>query len=160
MKLFDCSVLALCATLVSASALAGDYPAAPEPDVSAAAPDRLRTARNAIGAKDFKKAIAELKLAAIEMPKNADVHNLLGFSYRKQAQPELAKAFEHYNLALKLNPRHLGAHEYIGEAYLMDKKPIEAQKHLQQLQTLCGNQTCAEYVDLAKSLAVYKKANP
>jgi len=29
----------------------------------------------------------------------------------------MKQAFEHYERALKLNPRHRGAHEYVGEAY-------------------------------------------
>ena len=96
-----------------------------------------------------------MNLAAKEDPRNADVQNLLGYSYRKRSNPDLTKAFEHYNEALKLNPRHKGAHEYIGEAYLMDKKPAEAQKHLAQLEVLCGNKTCEEYADLAKAIANY-----
>jgi len=113
----------------------------------------------AIDAKDWGKAMAELSQAVRDDPRNADVHNLLGYSYRKRANPDLAKAFEHYNTALKLNPKHKGAHEYIGEAYLMDKKPAEAEKHLAQLQTLCGNKTCEEYEDLAKSIADYRAKN-
>ncbi|MEO6623589.1 MAG: hypothetical protein ABIN37_01990 [Burkholderiaceae bacterium] len=123
------------------------------------AKERIDVARNAIMAKDWKKALSELNLAAREEPRNADVHNLLGYSYRKQATPDLAKAFEHYKTALTLNPRHKGAHEYIGEAYLMDKKPQEAEKHLAELEKLCGNKSCEEYADLAKSLAEYKTKN-
>ncbi len=121
--------------------------------------ERLANARKAIDAKEWSKAMFELNQAVREEPRNADVHNLLGYTYRKRATPDLAKAFEHYKTALKLNPKHLGAHEYIGEAYLMDKKPEEAEKHLAQLEVLCGNKTCEEYADLAKSLASYKTKN-
>ncbi len=123
------------------------------------ASERMDIAREAIKVKDWKKALAELNLAAREEPRNADVHNLLGYSYRKQASPNLPKAFEHYKTALNLNPKHKGAHEYIGEAYLMDKKPQEAEKHLVELEKLCGNKTCEEYADLAKALAEYKAKN-
>jgi tetratricopeptide (TPR) repeat protein len=92
-------------------------------------------------------------------PGNADAHNLLAYSYRKSPSPDLAKAFEHYNIALRLNPRHKGAHEYIGEAYLMDRKPAEAEKHLAELEKICGNRSCEEYADLAKSIADYKAKN-
>ncbi|MFM6992194.1 MAG: tetratricopeptide repeat protein [Rhodoferax sp.] len=122
-------------------------------------PERLTTARKAIDAKDWAKALSELNLAAKDEPRNADVHNLLGYTYRKRATPDLSKAFEHYNIALKLNPQHRGAHEYIGEAYLMDKKPLDAEKHLTQLETICGNKTCEEYADLAKAIAEYKAKN-
>ena len=60
---------------------------------------------------------------------------------------------------MSINPKHRGAHEYIGEAYLMDKKPAEAEQHLSQLEALCGNKTCEEYADLAKSIADYKAKN-
>jgi Flp pilus assembly protein TadD len=116
----------------------------------------LDQARLAIKAKDWKKALTSLNLALKEEPRNADVHNLLGYSYRKQAAPNLPKAFEHYNIALKLDPKHKGAHEYIGEAYLMDNKPAEAEKHLARLEAICGNRTCEEYADLARAIANYK----
>jgi tetratricopeptide (TPR) repeat protein len=116
----------------------------------------LDQARMAIKAKDWKKALASLNVALKEDPRNADVHNLLGYSYRKQASPNLPRAFEHYKLALKLDPKHKGAHEYIGEAYLMDKKPAEAEKHLAQLEAICGKRNCEEYADLANAIAKYK----
>ena len=92
-------------------------------------------------------------------PGNADAHNLLAYSYRKQATPDLPKAFEHYNTAHKLNPSHKGAHEYIGEAYLMDGKPAKAEEHLARLKVICGNAACEEYDDLAKAIAAYKAKN-
>jgi Flp pilus assembly protein TadD len=134
------------------AAQAADTPTTSQPSVS----ERLASAREAIAKKDWGKALSELSSAARDEPRNADVHNLLGYSYRKQATPNLAKAFEHYNLALKLDPKHKGAHEYIGEAYLMDKKPAEAEKHLAALAQICGNKTCEEYADLAASIAKFK----
>lgn len=148
--------LLLLALLASSAAFSADTPTVSEPTPS----ERMATARTAIQTKDWRKAIAELNAAARAEPRNADVHNLLGYSYRKQATPNLAKAFEHYGTALKLNPQHKGAHEYIGEAYLMDKKPVEAEKHLAELEKLCGNKTCEEYADLAKAIADYKAKNP
>ena len=154
-------VLLACVLLGSSHVWAADTPVnSADTGPALTASDRLRNARSWIDVKDWNKALLELKEAVREEPRNADVHNLLGYSYRKQATPNLNKAFDHYNTALKLNPRHLGAHEYIGEAYLMAKKPSQAEKHLVQLQVLCGNQTCEEYVDLAKALALYKAANP
>ena len=149
--------LAACAVGSTAFVRAADTPSE-TPSVKSPGPgvkERLSIARTAIDAKDWTKALNELNLAAKEDPRNADVQNLLGYSYRKRSNPDLTKAFEHYNEALKLNPRHKGAHEYIGEAYLMDKKPAEAQKHLAQLEGLCGNKTCEEYADLAKAIANY-----
>ncbi len=121
--------------------------------------ERLAAARKAIDIKDWTSAMNELNAAVRDEPRNADVHNLLGYSWRKRATPDLAKAFEHYNTALKIDPKHKGAHEYIGEAYLMDKKPAEAEKHLAQLEALCGNKTCEEYADLSKAISDYKAKN-
>ncbi len=149
---------ALCATLLSSgSALAADTPMpAYQP---AARPDRMALAREAIKARDWKKSISELSQAVKEQPANADAHNLLAYSLRKQATPDLAAAFEHYKMALKINPNHRGAHEYIGEAYLMDNKPAMAEEHLALLKTICGNTSCEEYEDLARSIAQYKEKN-
>ncbi|MCG2593164.1 hypothetical protein LZ009_10260 [Ramlibacter sp. XY19] len=118
--------------------------------------DRLATARSAIALKDWDGAMRELTVAVREQPQNADVHNLLGYTYRKRASPDMAKAYEHYGMALKINPQHKGAHEYIGEAYLIDRKPQQAEQHLAELERICGGRDCEEYQDLAKSIAEYK----
>jgi Tfp pilus assembly protein PilF len=150
-----CSWAAAAFVVTVGMAFAADTPIAPEP----VTPDRLATARSAIEAKDWQKAILQLSAIVKSEPKNADAHNLLAYSLRKQSQPNLTKAFEHYKIALQLDPKHKGAHEYIGEAYLMDKKPEEAQKHLAMLEKLCGNTSCEEYADLAKSIADYRAKN-
>ena len=147
--------LAACAFLVHAVDSPSSIPSVPRTLVS----DRLNIARTASAAKDWGRALSELSAAAREEPRNADVHNLLGYSYRKRATPDITKAFEHYYTALKIDPRHKGAHEYIGEAYLMEKRPLEAEKHLAELEKICGNKTCEEYADLRKSIADYKAKN-
>jgi Flp pilus assembly protein TadD len=139
------------------------YPAdTPEPARVVRAPsvnERMAAARKAIDAQDWSRATSELNAAARIDPRNADVHNLLGYTYRKRASPDLPRAIEHYNIALRIDPRHKYAHEYLGEAYLMDKKPEEAEKHLAALEQICGNKSCEEYADLAKSIADYKTKN-
>jgi Tfp pilus assembly protein PilF len=122
--------------------------------------ERMDAARAAIQARDWRTAIAELDAVVENEPGDADAHSLLGYSHRKQASPDLAKAFEHYRRALQIDPRHKGAHEYIGEAYLMDNQPAEAEKHLAELARLCGNQGCEEYVDLAEAIKAYKEKPP
>jgi len=122
--------------------------------------EQLVAARAAVAAKDWSRAIAELNAAVRAEPRNADVHNLLGYSHRKKTQPDLTKAFEHYKLALQIDPGHKGAHEYIGEAYLMDQLPAEAEKHLAELARLCGNKTCEEYLDLDEAIKAYKARLP
>jgi Tfp pilus assembly protein PilF len=153
MKLFAPS-LAAALLLCSGVTLAADTPSGPTVN------ERLTTARKAIEAKNWNAAQTELNAAVRDEPRNADIHNLLGYTARKRASPDLPKAFEHYKKALQLDPRHKGAHEYIGEAYLMAKQPEEAQKHLTELEKICGNKTCEEYEDLAKSIEAYKAAKP
>jgi Tfp pilus assembly protein PilF len=131
-------------------------PAAKQPAPKVVHKERITLAREAIQAKDWKGAIVILTEAVQVHPGNPELHNLLGYAYRKQATPNLPKSFENYRLALKFDPEHRGANEYIGEAYLMDKNPAKAEEHLAKLKSICGNTTCEEYQDLAKAIAEYK----
>lgn len=131
------------------------------PGVDPAAPsvqERLATARKAVYAGHWKTAERELAAALRQAPENADVHNLLGYTYRKRASPDVGRAMEHYRTALRLDPRHKGAHEYIGEAYLMQKRLAQAQQHLAELERICGGRDCEEYRDLAKAIADFQSA--
>lgn len=144
--------------LLPAAGWTDDTPSnmAPAASARAAPVDPLRPARDAIAAQQWAKALDLLKAQQPTLNRNADLHNLLGFAHRKQASPDLDKALEHYRLALDIDPGHRGAHEYIGEAYLMRKQPAQAREHLQALQRLCGGTACEEYQDLAKALAAYR----
>lgn len=105
---------------------------------------------DAVKAKDWDRAVYHLAIAARAEPANADVQNLLGYTYRNQRKFDLA--FTHYGLALKLDPNHRGAHEYIGEAYVLTGNRAKAQEHLAALERICGK-GCEEYQDLARALA-------
>ena len=63
-------------------------------------------------------------------------------------------AFRHYNRALQLNPRHRGAHEYLGEAYLMVGNLAKAEEHLALLSKICLI-PCEEYAMLERKIASY-----
>jgi Flp pilus assembly protein TadD len=143
------------ATLSHAADTPGSNPSVSTPSAA----ERVASARRAIDAKDWNMALRELNAAVREQPRDADIHNLLGYSYRKRANPDLPKAIEHYQTAIRLDPRHKGAHEYIGEAYLMDRKPAEAEKHLAELEKICGGKACDEYRDLAKAITDFKAKN-
>jgi Flp pilus assembly protein TadD len=110
----------------------------------------------AVEAKDWKTAADRLTKAAAAEPLNADIRNWLGFSQRKLGN--LEAAFAAYNEALKLNPSHKAAHEYIGEAYVQAGKIDKAEKHLAELQRLCTPIPCEEYKDLKRAIDDYKKA--
>lgn len=110
--------------------------------------------KKAVAAKDWPGALKALKAAEQKEPNNADIHNLLGFSYRNSGQMDLA--FQHYDRALKIDPRHLGAHEYVGEAYLMTNNLAKAEEHLAALKRHCAR-VCEERDDLEKAIAAYRK---
>jgi tetratricopeptide (TPR) repeat protein len=110
----------------------------------------------AIGRRDWKAAVESFNKAAQKMPGNADVQNNLGYAYRNLG--DFDKSFTHYKEALRIDPKHRGAHEYIGEAYLKAKQPEKAAEHLAALEGICGT-SCEEYRDLAKAIENYNKAN-
>ena len=62
--------------------------------------------------------------------RRADIYNLLGFSYRKLENPELDKSFAAYMMALEIDPEHAGAHEYLGELYLMRDQKDQCYKNV------------------------------
>jgi Flp pilus assembly protein TadD len=122
-----------------------DKPASPE----------YEAGRKAVEAKDYKAALGHLTQAVQKLPNDADVHNLLGYSYRKLGNYD--KALEHYRTALKLDSGHRGAHEYLGELYLETDRLAEAENELNALKKSCpwfGK--CEEYDDLKGEIEKYK----
>lgn len=111
-----------------------------------------QNAQKLIRQKDWAGAEKELRLAAGRFEGEADVYNWLGYVQRKQGK--LDAAFADYGKALQLNPKHRGALEYRGEAWLMANKPEEAEKDLATLANLCSK--CEEREDLEKAIAAYK----
>ena len=144
--------LAVCLVLMPPVCLAvdtDDDPAAAKLDPDYAA------GKKAIEAKDWSAAIKSLASAALRDTRNADLQNYLGYAYRNAGQTELA--FKHYGRALQLNPRHRGAHEYVGEAYLLINNLAKAEEHLVALQKICLI-PCEEYEDLKKKVDAYRKS--
>jgi len=110
--------------------------------------------RRAIEAKDWQNAIRLLSSAALRDTRNAEIQNYLGYAYRNTG--ELSAAFKHYARALQINPRHRGAHEYLGEAYLMVNNVAKAEEHLTALKSICLI-PCDETGILQKKIADYRK---
>jgi hypothetical protein len=115
----------------------------------------VKSARSAIATGDFAGAQSMLKVALASDPGNADLHNLYAYSMRKGANPDMSLVFKHYGEALRIDPKHRGAHEYIGEAYLMVNDPAKAKEHLAALDKLCLF-SCTEYTELRKAMAAYE----
>jgi Flp pilus assembly protein TadD len=123
-------------------------------DLHAMADPDYRAGKMAIEARDWNAAIKSFSSAALRAPDNADIQNYLGYANRNAGK--LDAAFKHYQRALELDPKHRGAHEYIGEAYLMAKNLAKAEEHLAALDRLC-RLPCEEYADLKAKIAAYKK---
>jgi len=148
---------ALILALVTATTVWGmDTPKPePEPEKKSAVDQPLEQARAAIARQDWTGAQAAARKAVERNPQNADAHNLYAFSMRKGPKPQMDLVFRHYNEALRIDPKHRAAHEYLGEAYLMTGNLPKAKEHLAVLDKLC-TLPCAEYTTLKKEVAVFE----
>ena len=115
----------------------------------------IEQATSATSRKDWPRAQAILRDAVARDPGNADYHNLYAYSIRKGASPDMNLVFKHYNEALRIDPKHRGAHEYIGEAYLMVGNLPKAKEHLSSLDKLCFF-PCSEFTDLKKAIGEHE----
>jgi tetratricopeptide (TPR) repeat protein len=111
--------------------------------------DELAKVTVLLNAKNFKQALADLKVIDSEFKDNADVNNLLGYSSRKLKQYKPAARY--YEKALRIDPNHLGAIEYQGELFVLTNKVSAAKRNLAKLEKLCGLK-CGEYLDLKKAI--------
>jgi Flp pilus assembly protein TadD len=150
----------LLATVVMTTALtclppfvyaAGDD--SPAPAGARSDPD-FEAGKAAIRSQNWKGAIDAFSKVTAKNPRNADAQNWLGYSYRKSGNLDLA--FKYYDEALRLDPRHKGAHEYIGEAYLIKGDLPKAKEHLAALDKICFF-GCEELTDLKKAIAEYEQ---
>ena len=107
----------------------------------------------AIQVSDWDRAIAKLNVALVAEPTNADLENWLGYAYRNKARYD--EAVSHYRAALELNPKHRGAHEYLGETYLLTGNKAKAREQLAALERICGK-GCDEYRSLQNAIATAK----
>ena len=149
---FHAFILAL---VVAASASAMDTPK-PDPKDPDKKDVQLEQARAAIDRQDWTGAQAILRQAVAREPGSADLHNLYAYAMRKGPQPALDLVFRHYNEALRIDPQHRGAHEYIGEAYLMTGNLAKAKEHLAQLDRLC-KAGCQEQAALRREISLFER---
>jgi tetratricopeptide (TPR) repeat protein len=106
-----------------------------------------------IKGEQYADAIPLLQKVVADNPRDADAWNYLGFASRKVGK--LDEALGYYEKALKLDPRHKGAHEYLGELYLMTKNLPKAEEQLTLLKGICAS-NCEEVEDLEADIADYK----
>lgn len=87
-------------------------------------------------------------------PDNADIMSLLGFSYRKTRNYQDAQTF--YEWALRADPEHRGANEYLGELYLETNQIDKAVEQLQRLDDICRT-NCKEYSTLKEAIDSFRE---
>jgi tetratricopeptide (TPR) repeat protein len=110
-------------------------------------------AKALIEARNYNAAMPLLQQVVAKDARNADAYNLMGYATRKSGNPN--GSLQYYNQALTIDPKHIGAHEYVGEAYLMLDQPQQAEQHLARLDSLCVF-GCTEYRMLKTAIANYK----
>jgi tetratricopeptide (TPR) repeat protein len=128
----------------------GDRTPSPRPGEDPAYTQAVR----AIDAGQYKAAIPLLEGVVTRDQRNADAYNWLAYAVRKDGDP--ARAIPIYQKALALDPKHRGAHEYIGEAYLMLGDVGRARQHLARLDALCFF-GCSEYRDLKQAIEAFER---
>ena len=104
---------------------------------------------------DWAGAQSVLKAGLARDPNNAEYHNLYAYNVRKGSNPDMSLVFKHYNEALRIEPKHRGANEYLGEAYLMVGNLPKAKEQLAALDRICLL-SCKEHGELKKSIADYE----
>ena len=105
---------------------------------------------NLIKTYKFEKAIKALNKLLNETPDGytkADIYNYLGYASRKQRAPNFEKAEEYYLKALKIDPDHIGALEYLGELYYETGRVDKAEDLLERLKSVAGENS-EEYLEL------------
>src|SRR3989442_13843551 len=112
-------------------------------------------ATKAINAGDFAAAIPLLERVVARNSPEADAYNWLAYSIRRNGDP--AGSLPIYQKALAIDPKHRGAHEYIGEAYLVLGDVSNAKEHLAPLGRLCFL-PCSQYRDVKKRMQVSWKS--
>ena len=145
------SALPLLGLTIANNAMSADTSPAPTYTESAKA-DNFAVGKKALAAKNWSLAADSFKKVVADNPKNADGYNLLGYSSRWLGKYD--EAFAAYDKALAIDPKHKGALEYSGVAYLKVRQLDKAQTQLAKLKNICAS--CEETVDLAKEIAVYK----
>jgi tetratricopeptide (TPR) repeat protein len=96
---------------------------------------------------DYAQAIDQLQ--ALGHSDRADVANLIGYSYRKLGNYDVAQIW--YERALKADPGHVRTWQYYGLWQLERGNREQAQAHLSKIAALCGTD-CAEYRSLSAAL--------
>lgn len=96
---------------------------------------------------EYAAAIDQLK--SLGQDDRADVANLIGYSYRKLGNYELASVW--YERALKADPNHVRTWQYYGLWQVEQGNREQAKHHLAKIEALAGRDS-TEYQSLASAL--------
>ncbi len=113
----------------------------------------IQQSRTLLKEGNHAKAEGLLRKAVADDPENADAWNLLGYATRMQGNLEDAEKF--YATALELEPKHLGALEYMGMLYVKTGRVDAAKKLLARIDDACFF-SCSEYDDLKRAIETGK----
>ena len=117
----------------------------------------LKPSHELIEDEKYQQAITELDKALRDDPDNADLLNLMAYSQRKLKHFDIA--MDYYQKALRIDPQHRGANEYLGELYLQLGQSDKAEERLEVLDKECFF-GCDEFDELETVIAEYRKQNP
>ena len=98
-------------------------------------------------AKDnYQKALEYLVVAFNKDANDADTLNYLGYTSRKLEDYKNAELY--YLMGLKIDPKHFGINEYLGELYVITNRKDKAKERLKVLE----NCDCKEYKELKNAI--------
>ena len=115
-------------------------------------PDRFKEVKTQISAQNYAEAYNMLVAMGVQRVDD-DRQNLLGFTSRKAGA--YAAASVHYESALDINPKHLGALEYQGELFIALGDFEKAELNVKKLKKICWI-GCKERKMLVDALAAAK----
>jgi len=84
----------------------------------------------------YQDALYSLRSAGVALGPHPDVLTYLGFANRKLHNYDVAVSY--YSAALKLDPEHRGANEYLGEYYVETGQLAKAKAQLVKLDRICA----------------------
>ena len=102
--------------------------------------------------KRYQKALDYLIKSNKEKPNQPDTLNYLGFTNRKLGNYEIAEKY--YLDGLKIDPKHNGINEYLGELYVNTNRIDLANERLEVLK----NCNCEEYNELKEIIEGKKQS--
>lgn len=130
----------------------------PRPEPYGGGADHFSDTRQALRSQQWSQAIEALKQLTREMPEivdDAEFHNLMGYTLRQANPTNLGAAVDHYQQALRIDPGHVQAREYLGQAHLMQGRRDLAQAQLQAIERHCKGQDCQAWRNLHQAIEAH-----